>query len=735
MEMAETFELHIDESGSFEKDNEQKYNKVRLIGGITAPQSLAQKKGELSLEIMEIGKKYFTQMRSPTDIHISDIDKYIPGKKPWDLRNELISFMNEKMDGARIFFIYDTTDLNREQALPEAQLYRNMLAHLLQTILFYHPHFSTKTNFNCMLAHRRFPYLAKFEDALAGHGYLKLKNPYNGKTFFTAITKAELEGIMTSVEKSLRFYSYRKASYEVKPYSEWKNPFMAMADCICNAVLQILRKSDSSKDIHRNLVGQFGKERILFYCPVNYDLPETLLTIYHQEQFAQFLSGYHRRAKNTPYSDNYLLFPAFIKSMNILKGCSEVEKKEVCNTLIGLADDFLEDRMFHRLDTVGDIIILVQEKMNRMSDTPDHEWDQLAFKYNDVGMRYSNHTGNTVKGNYYRDQGMKVYDRLSGKTVLQVRDYHEFINRASIIDANEFAFQKGITRLEPVKKDEEKLTELLGGEVNEILGKICGSLGQNYAFIGDSINAKNMFSIAKKHLNPKNYQQPSYRAHLALDNKDNDSYFKEICFLFGKDTFPGYMECIKTCFTNLDDYSFNLHLILKGMCNFPPDEHECLKILNEITINPFKPRYKNHPWELVFIVLGRLLNSIGEKKDARKFWEASYNFAKNNDQLTFIMIGHSARAWEALSWLGEGNLEKARNVLLPVVETFRRLGRENIAPGIFNPNKISDEDGKIRAGWFDDVGARYLNELKDAAKSTLESLCNDFINKFTFNYW
>lgn len=735
--MAETFELHIDESGSFEKNNDQRYNKVRLIGGITAPQSLAQKKDELSREIMEIGKRYFTQMRSPTDIHISDIDKYIPGKKPLDLRNELISFMNEKMDGARIFFIYDTTDLNREQGLPEAQLYRNMLAHLLQSILFYHPHFSTKTNFNCMLAHRRFPYLAKFEDALAGHGYLKLKNPYNGKTFFTAITKAELEGIMTSVEKSLRFYSHKKASYEVKPYSEWKDPFMAMADCICNTVLQILRKSDSPKDIHRSFVRQFGKERILFYCPVNYELPGNLLTIYHQEQFDRFLAEYLRfsetRDQRYKYNDPFLIRPAVQISYRRLHRTEDIHE---CTNIIALADNFLVNKDFYRLSDVNMLIQLVENRMDRVADeSPDPGWDPVAYRYHDVCLRYCNHTANILKGVMHREKGCKIFERLKKKDFYQVRAFHEFINRATVCDTNEFAFERAIKLLEPVKEKEKSLTKIIGSVRNEILGKIYGSLGQNFAFAKKYEEAAEYFDRAGEHLGHDNFMQTSFRAHLTVDRNDQSAYTDKICLLFKTDKFPGYSSLIGS--TDFYRETFNLHLILKGLLVFPPHEDEIRKIVDDLTgkINPQKDKLTDHPWELVFIALGRLLESIRKGSIARSFWKTAADFAKSDDQLTFVMIGHSARAWEALSWLGEGNLEKARNVLLPVVETFNRLQKKNLAPGIFNPNKVSDEDGKIRAGWFDDVGAKFLNELKDADKSTLESLCNDFINKFTFNYW
>ena len=264
--MEDFFELHIDESGLFEKTKDKKNNTERIIGGIAVPVSLTKKRDELSRDIMEIGKRYFIRMRSPTDIHLSDRDQNLPGKEPNELRKELISFMKDKMDGAKIFFIYDKTDLNKEDGPPEAQLYRNMLAHLLQAIQFYHPYFQGDTEFKCNHAHRRFPYPAMYEDVLAGSGYLKMKDAWSGETFFTAITKAELEGIMMFADRSLRFRSARKASYEVKPYSAWKDPFMAMADCICNTILFIV-KWNNAKGIQKQIVKTFGKERILFYCP------------------------------------------------------------------------------------------------------------------------------------------------------------------------------------------------------------------------------------------------------------------------------------------------------------------------------------------------------------------------------------------------------------------------------------------------------------------------------------
>ena len=734
--MEDFFELHIDESGLFEKSKDQKDNKARVIGGIAVPLSLMKKREGLSSDIMEIGKRYFIQMRSPTDIHISDTDKYLPGKNKNDLRKELISFMKNRMDGAKIFFIYDKTDLNKKDGPPEAQLYRNMLAHLLQAIRFYHPYFKDNVEFKCNLAHRRFPYEAKYEDALAGNGYLKMKDAWSGKTFFTAITKAELEGIMMFADRSLRFRSARKASYEVKPYLAWKDPFMAMADCICNTILFNI-KWNNTKGIQKKLVGTFGKERILFYCPSDYILPENLLTNLYQNQSGEFLEKYLSlskiREKRFVFCDAYLTQPAVKKTFKQLLHTRDPEE---CKTIIALADNFLDNRDFYKLGDVEALIYLIKEHMDTITDrNSDEVWDPIAYSYHNISLKYCNHTSNNALGLLHRNKGMQIYDRLNNKDFHQARAHHEFINRTSVWDSNEFAFERANSTLINIKEKEESFINILGQVRNEILGKIYGSIAQNYAFMQKYTYAQEYFKKAVSHLPPDDFMQASFRAHLAIDMNDKMNFEKEVCTLFKHETFPGYNTLIDQCLSDINENSFPLHLLLKGLLVFLEKEPKDLIAGLVPEIFTFQMEGQQHPWELIYIIMGRHLKALGHKSDARKFWELSMKFAKSEDQITFVMIGHSACAWAALSWLDENNIKKAKDTLHPIVKTFKSLHQNDVAPGIFNLNKISDEDGTVRSGWFDDVGKRFLYELSNADESTLRSICEEFIQRFTFNYW
>jgi hypothetical protein len=742
--MKDAYEIYIDESGLFgdwhTPEENSKPDRERVIGGLLVPAELADKEAhdsEFRNALQEIREEYFPDETRITGIHISEL-KDEPDKQQ-EIRLKLGNLF-KKMLGVQAIFIYDHTLVKPDTNMPGAQLFRNMLVRLMQAIIFYHPTFSAESTFKCRFAHRRFNYKAYVEMHLAGQGFLKLKDAKNGFTQFTAMTTADLRSIMDSLENSLKFTCKRKAEYDIKPYEQWDNPFMVMADWLCNTLLFILKRNNRPKKIYTELSKIIGPDRVNFFCPASYTLPEELLSQYYQGNKDTFLKGFLlSRRNNAPYADHYLLDKAYESTIHELSTSTTLLSQSQCETLVGIADDFLENRAFDRFGEVQGLFdILSRQTVGTVASGPGNpEWDKIAYNYHDAGLRLANHTGNTDIGVEHYQNVDKIYKRLPDKTVLDIRSYHEFINRSTITDANEFAFSRAITRLKPIEEKEKQVSDLLEGKRNEIYGKICGTIAQNYAFLCDHDMAEKYFQITKENLGAGNFIQMSYRAHFALEQKDQNRYLRLLCTLFRKDFFPDYDILIKECFNkNIYEMAFPFHLILKGMLTFPPEYSKLNIPLKTIhSMNPYDLSFNNHPWQLIFTAIGRLCLSSGEKKNAYRFWDAAMKFSDKNTGITFVMLSYAARAWSALSWLDENSIEKARRVLLPVAETFQKLGRENIAPGIFNPNKVSDEDGKIRAGWFDDVGARFLDKLNDADKSTLESLCNDFINKFTFNYW
>ena len=744
--MPETYEIYLDESGSFEmfeefqEDGQKK--PVRLIGGIVVPQRLHEKTEALRSQLAkEICEKFLRSFRGVTDIHLSDPKNLKPGKTPVQLRGAISRFFKDNMPEALIAFIYDLEELGQETRLPGAQRYRYLLLELLKALVLYHPWFSDSDSFDVKLAHRRVPYPMGYDRKLADQGYLKLKD-YAGRTEYTAITVADLKSIMDQLEVSLSFKSERKATYSMKPYASWDNPFMTMADFLCNTVLHVLLRSSEPRALHSELVKTFGPEKILFYCPSDYVFPSNLLASFHQGHLDHFFSEYLRaseaRGPGNTFCDQYLLKPAVIKSFKRLRRTKDPDE---CGRIIALADNFLDNRMFYRLSEINVLIQLVKDTMDEIADgAPDPVWDAMAYRYHDVCLRYCNHTANTIQGVIHRDKGIKLFLRSGQKNFHQIREFHEFINRASVWDANEFAFERAIARLEPVKKKEKNLTEILGSGTNEILGKIYGSIAQNFAFLGRHQEARGYFQKASEHLGHQDTLQTSYRAHLAVDAKDKEAYQQEMCSLFKKDSFPGYFELTGSCLTDLARNSFTLHLVLKGLLAFPSDEPETRKAIALFSerIHPMRIKFEEHPWELIYTVMGRLLKMCDEIPLACQFWKAAAEFATNNEQLTFIMLGHAARVWETLYWMESRNTDKARSLMTVIRGTFQDLKEHTQAVGIFNPHRTADEDGKTRPGWFDKIGHRFLTELDRADGSdeaTLKSLSEEFISRFTFNYW
>lgn len=738
------FEFYVDESGGFGDyhDPDQAvdpFSPPRLVGGLVVPSELIAREQEIRKCLEEVRDTYFHNSATITGIHLSEIQE---SEQRQEIRNHLQNIFNEKLKGARIAFIYDLARLDPGANAPGAQYYRNMLVHLLQAVFFYHPFFAEDSPLRLRLAQRRFGYNIRVEEYLAAQGYLKLrdgKGPKQGLTEFAAITQADLKSIMDSLQNALRFRCERRIDYEIQSYSRWDNPFMVFADWICNTLFHILIKTSKPEKIHSAMQHTFGPDRILFYAPSDYDLPESLLTAYFQGRYGEVVTAYLKQEPRNPYSNECLVLPGVRKALGTLH---KTEDPDECRTLIALAVRFLEDRLFQRLKDVETLLSLVESYMEKITanNPDDPALDELAFSYHDAALRLSNHTANTVKGLYHMEKGLRVFARETGKTVKDIRRFHEFINRASVFDSNSFAFKKANQKLQNLATKEEALTRLLspGPDApvsNEIYGKICGSIGQNYAFMEKYNTAMEYFARARKHLGQDNIMQTSFRAHCAVDVKEQGAYKEEVIRIFKVDGFPGFETCVETCMNFPDKAAFTLHLTLKGVLVFA-DDSEKKSIAHKLknAIDPSDMRHRHHPWELIFIVTGRLLYETGNTADARSFWQASADFPENDQQLTFTMIGHSARAWKALSLLDESRITKAKEALIPVKRTFEQFNQNGSAPDIFTPME-QRKSGALSGGWFQDVGTRFILQLEDADEAQLSALCNDFIRRFTFNYW
>ena len=733
------YEIYIDESGTFEAFKEfDESEPIRLIGGIVVPGELKQREESLRNGLMSICERYFKISRTIMDIHFSDKSKLKDPDTMWKMRKEVIHFLINKMPEAKLFFIYDLETLEENADPPGAQRYRYMLLKLLNAILFYHPMFERNALFDVKLASRRVPYPIGYDRALANQGYLKLKD-LKGETWFTAITEADIQSVISQLSKSLRFSTERNATFKIQPYGKWDNPFMVMADAVCNTVLNIFRETKPDK-----LSGALDKSfsdlrRIFFYCSMDFDFPAGTLDYYYNHKPGEFIRRALKNGIETE-SDALVLMPA------IQKAAQEIGKTSLpgeVNDILVLADEILEAKLFYKTKMVNVLINYAKGRLDQIEqDEEDAAWAPVIYLYHDVAMRYFNHHGNVVQSAIHRDEGDRIFKKFLGTTTDKIREYHRFVNRASVIDTNEFAFKRAINRLEPVVRAEESISKALvapgtdiGTIKSETLGRIYGSIAQNHAFNDEHSPARDFFVKAGQQLGMNQAMQVSFRAHLWLEMKDLDAYESEIKNLFPiapGEPYNGFCFMFPQALDDLPGSAFNLHLLLKGLIIFGNDQDK--KNIVPILFDAINAQYLNrsrekHPWELIFICLGRLLDEIGKTEAANKCWDAAINFNQNPDNLTFIMLAHSARAWKALSLICTKRVVSEVDSLLKDIavefETFRTNGN---APGILDPSGNGE-------GWFDAVGIKILDRKMPMATSHIQALLEEFIGRFTFNYW
>lgn len=747
--MTKTYEIHIDESGDFERPPEDTRRKtpVRVIGGVVIPSELKEKEATLKEEMITLAKPYLKKIERVTDIHVSDIDKLVDSSKQNELKEVMLHFFNTKMPEAKIVFIYDTGDLAGANQPPGAQLYRHLLLNLLKAIVFYHLGFdSENVLLDIKLAHRRIEYPKAYDLNLSNQGYLKVRSAA-GQLWYTAINEKDLKSIMLCLQDSLGFACARKVSYGMMPYTEWDSPFMTTADLICNKLFGIAAQcKQDMKKLHSQLLTNFGgnEDRIFFYCSSDYDLPENILRNYHLDKPGQFIADYiGLKPDKHSASNNLLLVPALQKSMAKL---GNIREPVEFDNILKAGDIILNNRQYSRIDNLmANLIKTVKNRLESISenDNADAVWDPIVYKYHDVCLRYYNHTGNVAMSRKYMGMAIKVFERMEQKEVSQIRNYHELINRASIIETNEFSFKKAIHYLEPIKEKEQKLCATLTFAVrqdvkNEILGKIFGSLAQNYAFLKKNDDADACFKSAKIHLGEADFKQACYRAYWNIDKRNKSEYEEELRLLFKIKSPASFNieQLLAEYVGNIEqpESPFILHLLLKGVLVFY-DHNAALAIKIDAVIGQNIDRLSHHPWQLIFIVMGRLFQKLGQTRVAGKYWDAAINFRSfQQNEITFDIFRHCARAWKALSYLSDEDIVEAREIIKPVLDFFK--ASENGAyPGIFNPKYMKDKDGKVWPGWFDEVGKKLLEKAEGAGCAELQSILKEFISRFTFNYW
>jgi len=724
------FELHIDESGSFEISQDETGPPVRLVLGVLVHKEEAERNRQRLVRAMEpLLAKYFPWRDKITGIHASSLGD----DEKWRVKSKFQELF-KSVESARICVIHDGQRLEADAAPRGAHLYRNMLLQLLRTTVYFHPGLPEDAHFDIRLAHRRFTYPYAHDKGLAAQGYLKLREE-GGKTSFTAITDADLLSILHHLRDAVRLKTDRGATYRMKPFAEWNDPYMVMADMIANSGYGIMLREQGKGPgaIAKEFSRQFGARSLLYVAPADYDFPEELLIQFHRGDRAGFLRDYHRlsrsRSKETATTDRLLLEPAVDRALEDI--ASHDSSLDLCATIVDFVDDIYEKRSHGLYGKVPDMLEAVGPAVERAALDP--QWGRVAYSYYNSRLRRANHTGDIEGGGKAGARACEIFALLEGKTLEEVRGHHECINRLSVCDTNEFAFQRALNRLEPIKQREEQLNQYLGNPKNRILGTIYGSMGQNKAFLGENEAALELFRIADRHLGPDDPMQLSFMAHVAVSTRDQQLYKDCIVKLFkrgsGLASFPGFEPYVRICLDNLDDHGFNLHLLLKGMGAFGAADQQAL--LRAVAKAVKVPPRTQHPWGLLYAVLARLLSMApASESDARTYWKMAREFSAGGAHaITLVLLGHAARAAEAVFLLQKGSEQEARSLAREILASFDGPHGRALPAGIYNPERAKGD----QAGWFDEEAQRIADDLRNA-KGDLMGDVDRFSRRLTFNY-
>ncbi|MGV8080949.1 MAG: hypothetical protein AB2L22_12945 [Syntrophales bacterium] len=738
------YHVYIDESGLFEpaiKMADKHQKPVRLVASLIVPESVYGEKKELRDKLLCIGKKYFSNITAVTQIHMTDQSLIYSGRQN-ELREELISFFRDIMTGVMIAFVYDDSILKNAAQQPNVNLYRHMLLNLLKAVTIYHPQFEPNSSFTVKVAHRRFSSDEIHDLSMNEAGYLKLRSE-DGVIQFSAITQADLVTIMHALEGFLPFKQQRKARYTVKPYHRWDDPFMVFADVVSNSLFkEVARNREYGWREESLLISTekiFGSNTIVFLSRADEEPPFSTLNSYFKSNWAEFVNGLLSRDFSKP--SDYLLLDNAIRGLpHHLTSLSDPNE---CMNILQIAHRYLDARLYNKIQIVKELASIVEPAIQKNITNPD--WLPVSFFFNDISLRYCNHTGNVIDSINHREAAEKAFDLIKDKNVDIIRKYNEFLNRASIADTNEFSFERAITRLTKIMVLEEQMTKIFGDARNVNLGKIYGSLAQNYAFLGEYDNAYRYFCGAAQHLGWNNFMQASYRAHMYIDAHDEEKYQMEMKEL-GLCVTESYETPICSCLNSLDNEvsQFNLILLMKGMLVFKSEYLDSEKKMIEDVYSRVRARMNTvkeiHPWQLIFSNLGRILHRIKKDDEAIMCWNVAINITSDPRKITLTLMGHAARALLAMSLLNNGDHEGLRKQVLVIVNYFKGLNDDNVGRGIYNPHKTPDHDGYVWKGWFDEAVANLIqatlqSENYYANVQALKTGLKDFLNRFTFTYW
>jgi hypothetical protein len=379
------------------------------------------------------------------------------------------------------------------------------------------------------------------------------------------------------------------------------------------------------------------------------------------------------------------------------------------------------------------------------TETKSEQFQRLLKRMYSHRLSIHNHRGEVLSA----WQVLQKIDEISDQSLgfEEWREEIEIHNRAAVASANMFEFEKSNLALEQALKllqeTKEKIQSVTQKEIKDhILGKVLGTLGQNYGFLAPLkpeffAKAEDCFVRAKAEFVKEmdRQRQDMYLLHLYYDwQKVDDTVFqKEETLLKQLVANPDVQNFLNNPSPENAKYKqFILQIILKY--HLEADISIVKQLCEQFTLSRLKQLFEDaadeHPFEFIYSYLGLMCMRCNNLEDAGRYFDYAIRIplkGRRIQQPTLQAIRSQILARYALELYRKNEKIGACQKMQDAVKIMEQLGNHPDYKPI-----LSLQDGQAVDGWFKDAWNRMLKV--DWTNDFNEDACKTFLKYFTFNY-
>jgi len=727
------YHLYMDESGSFEWSKKNK--SAPFILGVLIPEKIHVK---LKTALTEGACKYnFSGFLHAADLHKEEnfplFAMYMV--KLLAKYRKVIPFVcsySQDVFKNSTATVYESLVANR---------YLNMVQGVLEHIMFLHPNlfgqdltfdFHPNSRVTVVNQHmkeeiQRFENLG-FNGFKIGKKEVKVFRVWNDDTLRVSLHRLALEYF--SVEKVTGKRDWKKVETIVAAKST--NPLVHWVDVLAWVYGHSYSELKKSHIMIRNRVSlafAYGPEQHRY---------RDLLHLYLARDLEHFLPAaikeiplctldYYRRSLETLVD----------RSLQSLDAASFKQMESIAAKL----DDYISYSkgnwifVMRVLDRLLEMIAVIPVTGNRDAE----EKTDLLFKLYNHKARIHNHRGEDGDAlQTYNILFALDYDYTS---LARLRAWMEMQNRLAVTCANLFAFDRGNALLETIVKALSDSLQPLNHWIKKpvtdpLLGKIKGTMGQNYAFMAPFepscfSRAETLFleAAAQFDHDDDRLRHTVNLLHLYLDREDDGMVKKYLHILRQTPSYKDFL--IQPSANNAERMQYALLADLK--CSFYQDD-DLPGIISRYSIKSlnkwFGPAVNEHPFELIFAYLGRMAMSLGKPEKAGDYYGLALGIplsTERQQQPVLQLIRGQVLTWWSLGAFTLGSYKdgiKMKKVVSQLRVISQLPGHESIL--------VLSEDSRATGGWF--APAWEAMQKVDWERDFSQQAAELFLSRFTFNY-